>query len=212
MRIGILGSGDVGKQLGKGLIKIGHEVKIGTRDTEKLKEWVREVGKSGSAGNFKDAAKFGEVIIIATLWAGTENAINLAEKNNFKGKIVIDVTNPLDFSGGMPPKYVGGVGNSAGEQVQKWLKDTKVVKAFNTIGNHIMCNPKRGEGDPDLFIAGNNEGKKFVEDIAKKFGWKNIIDLADITKSHLLESIAMTWIEYAFKNNSWNHAFKLLKE
>ena len=160
MKVGILGSGIVGQQLGLGFIRLGHEVKIGTRGTEKLKDWLKEAGSKGSAGSFEEAAKFGEMNVLATFWAGTENAIKLAGKNNFSGKILIDVTNPLDFSQGAPPKFAATPGNSAGEQVQRWLPDARVVKAFNTVNAYVMVNPKREEGDPDFFYAGNNEDAK----------------------------------------------------
>ncbi len=211
MKVGIIGSGNVGQQLGAGFLRTGHEVKIGTRDATKLNEWLKSGGDKASVGSFKDAAKFGDVIVIATFWAGTESAVNMAGKENFKNKIVIDVTNPLDFSQGVPPKFAVTNGNSGGEIIQKWLQDSKVVKAFNTISAFIMINPKLEEGNPDLVIAGNNEdAKKSVTEIAKAFGWQNVIDLGDISQSYLLEAFAMLWIIYGFKNNHWTHAFKLL--
>ena len=102
MKIGILGSGDVGKALGHGFVELGHEVKIGTRSPEKLSEWVGAHKGKGSAGTFEETAQFGDLLVLATHWQGgaAESAIKLAGKNNFGGKIVIDVTNPLDFSNG----------------------------------------------------------------------------------------------------------------
>jgi predicted dinucleotide-binding enzyme len=211
MRIGILGSGDVGKQLARGFLMLGDEVKVGTRAPEKLKEWAYGLGMNISVGNLQEASEFGEVIVIATSWYGAENAIKLAGKKNFSEKIVIDVTNPLDFSKGVP-SYIGGVGKSAGEHVQKWLPEAKVVKAFNTVGNSIMCNPHREEGDPDLFIAGNMDAKKFVVETAKKWGWKNIVDMGEISNAYLLESLAMVWIEFGSRNESYSHAIKILRK
>ncbi len=211
MKVGILGSGTVGQQLGLGFLRTGYEVKIGTRDTGKLNDWLKSAGIKASVGSFEDAARFGDIIVIATFWAGTENAVNLAGKDNFKNKIVIDVTNPLDFSQGTPPKFTVTHGNSAGELIQRWLPNSKVVKAFNTISAYIMINPKLEEGYPDLVIAGNDENaKKNVTDIAKAFGWQNVIDIGDISQSYLLEAFAMMWIIYGFKHNHWTHAFKLL--
>ncbi len=213
MKVGIIGSGVVGQELGKGLVKLGHEVKIGTRDKSKLKDWLLSVGKKGSAGSFDEAAKFGELNIIATSHAGTESAINLSGIKNFSKKVVIDVTNPLDFSQGMPPRYAGGPGNSSGEKIQKLLSNAKVVKAFNIISAKMMCNPLLSEGKADLFIAGNDkDAKERVKEIATDFSWENIIDMGDITKSHLLEGLAMLWIEYGFKFNNWTHGFKLMKK
>lgn len=213
MKIGIIGSGVVGQQLGLGFLRLGHEVKIGTRDTNKLSEWLKTAGENAAAGSFEDAAKFGELLILCTFWAGTESAINLAGEENFRGKILIDVTNPLDFSQGTPPKLDSSTGNSGGERVQKWLPETKVVKAFNTINAYIMVNPKREEGDPDLFIAGNDEfAKKTITTFAEQLGWKGIIDIGDISQAFLLEALAYLWVIYGFKNNNWVHAFKLLKK
>lgn len=211
MKVGILGSGTVAKQIGTGFINSGNLVKLGTRDTNKLNDWLQSAGSYGSVGSFKEAASFGDIIVIATLWGGTENAINLAGIENFRNKIIIDITNPLDFSAGVPPKFTASYGNSAGEQIQKWLPESKVVKAFNSVSASIMINPKLEEGNPDLLIAGNDdEAKKKVIDIAQSFGWQNVIDMGDIKHSFWLESFAMLWIEFGFKYNHWTHAFKLL--
>jgi NADPH-dependent F420 reductase len=214
MKIGIIGSGVVGQQLGFGFLKAGHEVKIGTRNTSKLNEWLEKAGENASTGSFTEAAVYGEVVILATLWSGTKPAIESAGKDNLKNKILIDVTNPLDFSQGVPPKLAAEIGNSGGEQIQNWLPDTKVVKAFNTISAYIMISPVREEGgDPDLFIAGNDEEAKHqVSKLAAQLGWKSVIDMGGISQSYWLETFAMLWIQYGFKFNNWTHAFKLMKK
>ncbi len=213
MKIGILGTGNVGKALGTGLIKLGHEVKIGSRNADKpeLTEWVNASGSHASRGTFAEAAAFGEVIFLATLWTGTENVIKLAGPDNFKGKILVDTTNPLDFSTGAPKLSVGYT-DSAGEQVQRWLPEAKVVKAFNIVGAPYMVQPPFSEGQPDMFIGGNDEGaKKWVTDLLTSFGWPTI-DLGGIDASRLLESLAMVWITYGFRTNTWFHALKLLRK
>ena len=214
MKIGILGSGTVGQQLALGFAKLGHEVKIGTRSPDKLAEFIQQNPNSKiTIGSFEESSQFADVIVLATLWQGTESAINLANKSNFKDKIIIDVTNPLDFSQGNPPKLLSSPNNSAGEYIQKLLPESHIVKAFNTISAYIMCSPRREEGDPDLFIAGNNiEAKQFVISIAREWGWKDVHDIGNIEQSYLIESLAMLWITYAFKHNHWSHAFKLLKK
>lgn len=213
MKIGIIGSGTVGQQLGIGLTWLGHEVKIGTRDTSKLNDWLKQGGKRTSAGSNKEAAQFGEIIILCTKWSGITNAINLAGKDNFTGKIILDVTNPLISTKGSPPQLDSSPGNSAGERVQQWFPDSRVVKGFNIIGSRIMIAPKREEGDPDLYICGNDpDAKNQIIKFAEGWGWKNIIDLGDISESYLLEALAMIWIIYGFKTNIWSHAFKLLKK
>ena len=165
MKIGILGSGDVAKALARGFLGRGDTVKLGTRSPEKLADFVKQSGKNASAGSFADVAAFGELLVLATKWDGTESAIKLAGPKNAAGKVVIDVTNPLDFAGGAP-KLAVGHGDSGGERVQRWLPQAKVVKAFNIVGNADMVNPKFPGGPPDMFIAGNDEGaKRAVTDI-----------------------------------------------
>ena len=212
MKIGIIGSGNVAKTLAKGFLASGHEVRLGTRSPEKLDEWLKEIDNPElSVGSNAEAAEFGEVVVLATGWEGTRNAIELAGPENIVGKVLIDVTNPLDFSAGPPPKLAVHYPESGGELVQQWLPDAKVVKAFNTISAHIMINPVLEEGIPDLFIAGDDDyAKKVVTSIARDWGWENIHDLGDITNAYWLETFAMLWIYFGFRNNHWTHAFKLL--
>jgi 8-hydroxy-5-deazaflavin:NADPH oxidoreductase len=212
MKIGILGTGDVGRALGTGFVKHGHEVKIGSREAgnEKAEKWRRETGDKASTGTFAEAAAFGDVVVVATLWTGTENALRLAGPDNFKGKTVIDTINPLDFSTGTPRLAVSGT--SAGEEVQKQLPGAHVVKAFNTVGNAHMVDPQFPGGPPDMFIAGNDAGaKETVTGILKDFGW-DVIDIGGIESSRYLESLAMIWILHYFQTKNGNHAFKLLKK
>lgn len=214
MNIGILGSGDVGRRLGDGLIALGHKVKIGTREPGKLdlQQWINNHGQEkAAAGTFAEAASFGdELIFLATLWDGAPNAIKMANVKNFTGKIVIDVTNPLDFSKGVPPKLAVGHTDSAGETVQRLLPESKIVKALNTVGNIQMINPDFQGGPPTMFVCGNDkDAKKTVADsILTPFGWETI-DIGRIEGSRLLEPLAMLWIIYYFKTN---HAFKLLRK
>ena len=226
MKIGIFGTGIVGRTLAAKLSTDGHEVMIGTRNVANTlaktepdgmgnpsyKEWQKQNQKV-KLGTFADAAKFGETIIIATFGDFTKNAIDLAGKENFSKKVVIDTTNPLDFSKGVPPGFTVTLGNSLGEQIQKHIPDAKVVKAFNTIGAHIIVNPTREDGVPDLLIAGNDESaKKQLGDLIKTWGWNSVVDMGDISQSYWLEAFAMIWIYYGFKYNSWGHAFKLMKK
>ena len=211
MKAGIIGSGEVGQRLGDGLIGLGHEVMIGSRDPQKLAAWAGKHGKAASAGNFSEAATYSEMAVIATSWAGTKSAIEMAGAENFAGKTVIDVTNPLDFSS-MPPKLAVGCTDSAGETVQRALPDAKVVKAFNIVGNTLMVHPEFPGGRPTMFICGNDEGaKKTVDGIATAFGWE-CIDIGGIEGSRLLEQLAMLWMNYYFRTNTGNHAFKLLRK
>lgn len=213
MKIGILGSGVVGQQLSEGFHRLGHEVIIGTRDPQKLGPWLETGGKGCSVGTFEAAAKFGELIVLATKWEGTKNAIELAGEANFAGKVLIDATNPLDTSGGGHPRFIATPGNSGGEQVQSWLPEAKVVKAFNTISAYIMCSPVRQDGVPDLFICGNDAAaKELVGIFASQWEWHSVVDLGGIEEAFFVEALAHIWITYGFKNNNWTHAFKLLRK
>lgn len=214
MNVGVFGTGDVARALGTGFAQRGHEVKFGTRDpgSDKAKALVAQVGAGATAGTFADAAKFADVAVLATLWTGTENALRLAGPGNLAGKVVIDTTNALDFSAGAPPKLAIGHTDSAGEQVQRWLPQARVVKAFNIVGNAFMVNPQFPGGPPDMLTCGNDAAaKQTVTEICTAFGWPTS-DLGGIEMSRYIEPLAMVWIVYGFRTNTWNHAFKLLRK
>jgi predicted dinucleotide-binding enzyme len=213
MRVGILGSGEVGQALGTGFATLGHEVKIGTREpaSDKLKGWLGKAGAKASTGTLVETAAFGELLLLATAWSGTQSAVQLAGPENAAGKTVIDVTNPLDFSGGGPALAVGWK-DSAGEQVQRWLPQAHVVKAFNIVGNKFFFRPSFPGGPPTMFYAGNDAGAKAtVQKVLDDFGWESI-DLGGIEMSRYLEPFAMVWIMHGFTSKTWDHAFKLLKK
>ena len=214
MKIGILGTGDVGQALGIGFATLGHDVKMGSRDPhqEKVKAWVSKAGAKASAGTFAEAAAFSELAVLCTIWTGAENAIRLAGPDHLAGKVVIDTINPLDFSGGIPPKLAVGHTDSAGEHVQRWLPNSRVVKAFNIVGSAHMFKPEFPGGPPDMFICGNDDqAKATVTDLLKTFGW-SVIDIGGIECARYLEPLAMVWIRHFFRINSTNHAFKLLRK
>jgi predicted dinucleotide-binding enzyme len=212
-RVGILGSGNVGQTLGAGFVELGAEVKIGSREPEKLAGWVSQQGAGASAGTFAEAAAFGEIVVVATLWSGTEHALRLADPANFAGKVVIDVTNPLDFvAPGKPPRLALGNTDSGGEQVQRWLPGARVVKAFNTVGAPHMVHPQFPGGPPDMFYCGDDEAaKKTVAKICTAFGW-DTIDVGGIEGARVIEPLCILWVGYGFRTNTWDHAFKLLRK
>jgi|SRR3989344_200209 len=209
-KIGILGSGSVGKAIADGFLKLGNNVMIGTRDKNKLTDWLKNAGKNAYTGSFAETAKFGELLMLCCKGEAVEDVINLAGKDNFSGKIVIDVTNPLLFEE-KGPKLSIGYPDSLGAQIQKMLPKGRIVKAFNTVTATYMCNPKIKDESLILFVAGNDAvAKKKVNEIAANWGWV-VEDIGDIEQSYLLEAFAMLWIRYGFLNNKWTHAFKLLK-
>ena len=214
MKIGILGTGEVGQALGRGLVGLGHEVRLGSREAgnEKALAWVSKTGAKASAGTFADAAAFGELAVLATIWSGAENALRLAGAKNLAGKVVIDVTNPLVFSPNAPPSLALGHTDSGGEQVQRWLPDSRVVKAFNIVGNAHMVHPDFPGGPPDMFLCGNDAAAKAtVTGICEAFGWP-VIDIGGIEGARLLEPLCILWVLYAIQHKSSNHAFKLLRK
>lgn len=213
MKVGVLGTGDVGRALANAFIALGHEVRMGAREAAnpKAAAWAREAGKKAGAGTFADAAKFADLIVIATLGEGTISALNMAGAANFKGKIVLDTTNPLDHSKGMPPKLFVGHTDSLGEMVQRALPGAHVVKCFNTVGNALMFRPKLQGGPGDMFIAGNDEAaKQKVKTLLSDFGW-NTADIGGIEGARYLEPMCLTWVLHGIKSGGWNHAFKFVR-
>lgn len=214
MKIGILGTGDVGKALGRGFLALGHEVKLGAREAgnEKAAAWVKESGPRASAGTFADAAAFGEVVVLATLGSANESALGQARRENLEGKLLLDATNPLDFSRGFPPTLAISGNDSGGEQVQRLVPGARVVKAFNIIGNANMFKPQLPGGPPDMFICGNDEAaKKQAAALLADFGFP-ATDLGGIEASRYLEAMCMVWVLYAARTGQWNHAFKMLRK
>lgn len=209
MKIGILGSGDVGKSFARAFNAAGHDVKIGSRTPEKLADFASQT-KGVTASTFKETARFGDVVVMATLGTGTEEAIKLADPASFARKVVIDATNPLDFSPGGPPKLAIGHLDSLGERVQRWMPDARVVKAFNTVGNTLFFKPNLPGGPPDMFICGNDsDAKKAVAQICKDFGW-GVIDVGGIESSRYLEPMCMVWVLHGILSGGWTHAYKML--
>lgn len=211
MKIGIIGAGSVAQVLGSGFLSKGHEVMLGTRDASKLGAWLTEAGEHASVGTFADAAKFGDIVLVSVPGTALESAIELAEPQNFKGKTVIDITNPMDFSQGVPPRFTATIGNSLGEKVQRLLPDANVVKAFNSIGVAVMTDPDFDGEMATHFIAGNSEeAKAEVTKLIGEFGW-DVLDVGGIDQAFFLEALASLWVNYAIKSNNWNQAFKLLR-
>jgi predicted dinucleotide-binding enzyme len=212
MKIGILGTGVVGQTLGAGFAALGHEVKMGSREpgSERVQDWVARTGALSSAGTFGETAAWADLAVLATGWDGTNNAIYLADPKNLAGKVVIDVTNPLARTPEGMPTLALGFNDSGGEQVQRWLPEAKVVKAFNIIGAPHMVNPDFPGGPPDMFICGNDtEAMTQVKDICERFGW-HVVDTGGIEGARLLEPMAILWVLQGIRTGRWDNAFRLL--
>lgn len=211
MRIGILGSGDVAQALGSGFLAKGDEVMLGTRDAGKLSEWKSKNGERASVGSFAEAARFGEMIVIATHGTASHEVLESAGLQNFAGKLVLDTTNPLEMRDGKLDAPQAFLVHSLGEQIQGWIPGARVVKVFNSVGNQFMVDPAFPEGPPDMFIAGNDAAAKSeVTQLLRRFGW-NAIDLGDITSSRVLEAMALAWIWHGQRTGAWNHAYKFIR-
>ncbi len=215
MKIGIIGSGDVGRVLGNGFINEGHQVMIGTRDVNKeaVVKWLAE-NTSAAAGSFGDATQFGEIIVLATAGDITAAVIKSAGINNFDNKIVIDATNPIDHTKAPVNgvlQYFTAKEESLMEVLQNLLPKAKLVKAFNSVGNNLMYKPKLGGIKPTMFICGNDdEAKKVVSSVLDAFGWETE-DMGKANAASVIESLCILWCLPGFNRNQWVHAFKLLK-
>jgi predicted dinucleotide-binding enzyme len=202
MNIGILGTGMVGETLATALVQKGHSVKMGSRmaGNEKAKAWVEKTGSGASEGSFADAAAFGELVFLATNGEGTLHAVQMAGFDNFKGKTVIDVSNPLDFSKGMPPRIPAAYRDrSLGEQVQELIPEAQVVKALNTMNCKLMVDARQvGDGDHELFLCGNDTAAKeqVRQFLAQNFYWNpgHIHDLGGISNALTTEGIVPFWV------------------
>jgi len=200
MKIAVLGTGMVGNALATKLVNIGHEIMMGSRsaNSDAGQEWLRSVGGKAQIGTFADAAAFGETVFDCTNGANSIAALRSAGAKNLRGKILIQVGNPLDTSKGMPPTLTVCNTDSLGEQVQREFPEVRVVKALNTVNCEIMIAPSRVPGDHDLFICGNDAAAKreVGARLSEWFGWKpgNIIDLGDITNSRGTEMFLALWV------------------
>lgn len=209
MKIAIIGAGNVGGTLGKAWAAKGHDIIFGVRDPQaaKVQEVVKATGGRTRATTVKDAAAQAEVVLLATPWGATQDAIKAA--GPLAGKVVIDATNPLkpDFSG-----LALGYTTSAGEEVARWAPGAKVVKAFNSIGAQHMANPRFGGQSASMFICGDDAtAKKTVAGLAEALGF-DPVDAGPLTQARLLEPLAMLWISLAYAyGHGVDIAFKLLR-
>jgi predicted dinucleotide-binding enzyme len=200
MRIGILGSGAVGQALARGLARHGHEVRIGTRQDA--------VGDL-PVGSPAEVVENAEIVFLSVLGtAAVDVAVGVGEQ--LRGKVLIDTTNPLDFSSGRPGLFVGHT-DSLGEQVQRAVPEAQVVKAYNTVGNTLMVDPDLPGGPPSMLIGGDSEdAKAAVTALLESTGW-DVVDLGGIEASRYLEPMCIAWVLHGARTGTWEHAFRLLR-
>jgi hypothetical protein len=212
MKIAVLGSGDVAKVLGGGFLRHGHEVMLGTRAPAKLADWI-EQHPEARVGSFAEAARFGDLAVLAVKGSAGEEVLRAAGAANLAGKAVIDVTNPLADT---PPtngvlRFFTSLDESLMERLQRAFPDLRLVKAFNSVGNPRMVNPEYPGGRPTMFICGNDSAaKRTVAAILDQFGWETE-DMGGVEAARAIEPLCILWCIPGFLRNQWTHAFKLLK-
>jgi predicted dinucleotide-binding enzyme len=209
MKIGILGSGQVGQTLARGLKDAGHDVRIGSRDGKKLATFTKESGIAEAT--FADVASFAEVVVFAVKGDAAEG---LAKEHAraLSGKVVLDTTNPISGApeNGMLP-YFTATNESLIERVQRAVPDAKIVKWFNSCGSAMMVKPKVQGGTPSMFICGNDAGAKATAGkLAEELGWK-VEDVGPAVLGHALEALCQLWCAPGFLKNDWMHAFAVLR-
>jgi 8-hydroxy-5-deazaflavin:NADPH oxidoreductase len=213
MRIGVIGSGEVGKTLARGLKTHGYETRISSRSPEKLAEYSKSSGIQ--TGTFADVAAWAEGVVLAVKGDGAEAAVGEAGAANLSGKLVIDTTNPIAHE---PPedgvlKYFTSPNSSLMERLQTACPDAKFVKAFNSVGSALMVNPAfPGGAKPTMFYCGNDAGAKaIVATILEQFGWDGA-DMGTAKAARAIEPLCQLWCIPGFRDNAWgNHAFALLR-
>ena len=209
LRIGILGSGPAGKTLATGFLAKGHPVMIGSRNPAKLHDWLREVDPEPRIDTLAATAHFGELIVLSVNGRAAEDVIRLAGVENLTGKIVLDASDPLDFSSGRPGLFVGTT-DSLGERIQRLTPDAYVVKGLNIVLADVMINPSLTGGEPDMFIAGDSDqAKQTVTNLLEEFGWP-VIDMGGIESARWLEALSLAWVVYSHRTGKTHHAFKLV--
>ena len=211
MNVGVIGSGDVAKVLASGFLHCGHKVMMGTRTPGKLTDWAKD-NSQGQIGSFADAAKFGELVVLAVKGSAALDVLRAADAANLAGKTVVDASNPIDdvapVNGVL--KFFTSLDESLMERLQREFANVRFVKAFNSVGNACMVNPHFKGGKPTMFICGNDEAaKKIVSEVLEQFGWESA-DMGKVEAARAIEPLCMLWCIPGFLRNDWAHAFKLL--
>jgi len=199
MRIGVLGTGMVGRAIATKLVELGHEVRMGSRTAgnEVAVDWASAAGAGASEGEFAAAAEHGELVFNCTAGAASLDALAAAAERNLAGKVVVDVANPLDFSGGMPPTLTVANDDSLGERIQAALPGARVVKALNTVNAEVMVDPAGLPGDHVTFVCGDEQGAKDeVVALLGELGWPpdRVVDLGGISAARGTEMYLALWL------------------
>jgi predicted dinucleotide-binding enzyme len=212
-KIGVIGSGVVGVTLANGFVKHGYDVTIGSNDSGKRDALKSKTNGKADVGSFEETAKFGDLVVLAVKGTAAEAALKAAGIANLAGKTVIDTTNPIADA---PPvngvlRFFTSLDESLMERLHKLAPDAHFVKAFSCVGNAQMVNPDFKGTSPTMFICGNDDrAKRDVAAIVDQFGFE-VADMGAAEAARAIEPLCMLWCIPGFRNNSWTHAFKLLK-
>jgi predicted dinucleotide-binding enzyme len=212
-KIAVLGSGQVGQVLADGFLKHGHDVMRGSREPSKLETWKAGAGPKAHTGTFAESAKWADSVVLAVKGAAAVAVVEQAGLQNLAGKTVIDATNPIAEA---PPqngvvRFFTDLNESLMERLQKKAPDVHFVKAFSCVGNMFMVNPKLPGGPPTMFICGNDKSAKAeVTNVLDQFGWETA-DMGSVEAARAIEPLCMLWCIPGLTQNSWSHAFKLLR-
>lgn len=211
MKVGVLGSGVVGQVLADGFLKHGDEVIRGSREPSKLASWKAGAGPKARTGTFEEAARFGELAVLAVKGTAAEGVVRACAPA-LAGKAVIDTTNPIADA---PPvdgvlQFFTGPNDSLLERLQKLAPEARFVKAFSCVGNALMVNPQLPGGKPTMFVCGADAAaKRAVTGVLERFGWE-IEDMGAPAAARAIEPLCVLWCIPGFRQNRWTHAFKLL--
>lgn len=212
-RIGVLGTGVVGKTLAAGFLNSGHPVLLGSRDMQKLASVQSELGEALKIGSVADAVAYGDIIVFAVKGSSAEDAIQGAGPEKLAGKIVIDTTNPI---ADVPPvngvlQFFTGPNDSLMERLQRAAPNARFVKAWSCVGNAFMIHPVFPNGRPSMFICGNDPAAKgTVQVLLTQFGW-DVEDMGEVESARAIEPLCQLWCIPGLRGKGWTHAFKLLK-
>ena len=211
-KVGIIGSGNVGVALARGFIENGYDTTIASRSQEKRKELEQNFDGEINTDTVENTAKNNDIIVFAVKGAKAKEALAILKLDNLKGKTIIDTTNPIEDAAPVNGvlSYSSNINKSLMEELQEMAKEAKFVKAFSSVGAAHMVYPSF-ESKPTMFICGNyDDAKKETIEILEKFGWE-IADMGGVEAARAIEPLAMLWCIPGFRENNWNHAFKLLK-
>jgi 8-hydroxy-5-deazaflavin:NADPH oxidoreductase len=209
MKIGVLGAGPAGRTLAKGFRGRGNPVMIGSRHPARLEDWRVAEGLEIGIGTYAETAAYADLVVLSVLGTAAEDVLSSAGPDRLAGKVVLDASDPLDFSSGRPGLFVGTT-DSLGERLQRLVPRAYVVKGLNIVLADVMVDPSLTGGEPDMFIAGDSdEAKQTVTTLLAEFGWP-VVDLGGIESARWLEALSLAWVVYSHRTGKTHHAFKLI--